>query len=173
MRPQEIVCRTKTTSPRGTGGHGPPLFAVHLVHAALQAVSEDSGVLEVRGHSSTVTLQFYHTPLGLLQLGLQCRHLHTHTHTHTHTHNVITFRHLISHQRRAARHGVLSHLGIELLSGLSLCLQFFLRLFESSADKFNLRLAALQLHGQLAVCGGRGGGDFVRVDGQGVTFLCL
>lgn len=167
MWPQDIIRHTKTTSLGGTGGHRPPLFAVHLVHAALQAVGEDSGVLEVRGHTPTVTLQFCHTPLGLLQLGLQCRHLHTHTH------NVITFRHLISHQRRAARHSVLSHLGIELLSGLSLCLQFFLRLFESSADKFNLRLAALQLHGQLAVCGGRGGGDFVRVDGQGLTFLCL
>lgn len=145
---------------RGTGGHKPPLFALQLVHAALQAVSEDSGVLEVRGHAATVTFQFCHTPSGLLQLGLQCRHLHTHTHI------VITFRHLISHQCCGARHSVLSHLGIELLSALSLRLQFFLRLLESSADKFYLRLAALQLHGQLTVCVGRGGCDFAASDGQ-------
>lgn len=88
------------------------------------------------------------------------------THTHTHTHIVITFRHLISHQCCGARHSVLSHLGIELLSALSLRLQFFLRLLESSADKFYLRLAALQLHGQLTVCVGRGGCDFAASDGQ-------
>lgn len=150
---------------RGTGGHKPPLFALQLVHAALQAVSEDSGILKVRGHAATVTFQFCHTPSGLLQLGLQCRHLHPHKRTHTQT-LIITFRRLISHQRCGARHSVLSHLGIELLSALPLRLQFFLRLLESSADKFNLRLAALQLHGQLTVCVWRGGGDFTRSDGQ-------
>ena len=136
-----------------THTHTPPLFAVHLVHAALQAVGEDSGVLEVRGHAATVTLQFCHAPPGLLQLDLQRRHLHTHTHTQS----VITLRHLICRQRCGARHpaSFLPHLGIELLSGLSLRLQFFLRLLQPSADEFDLRLAALQLHGQLAVCAER------------------
>lgn len=65
----------------GAGGHRPPLFALQLVHAALQAVSEDPGVLEVRGHVPTVTFQFGGAPSGLLQLGLERSHLDTHTHT--------------------------------------------------------------------------------------------
>ena len=63
--------------------HAPPLFAVELVSAALQAVGEHAGVLEVGGHAATLTPQLCHALLGLLQLDLQRGHLHTHTHTHT------------------------------------------------------------------------------------------
>lgn len=70
----------------------------------------------------------------------------------------------ISLRRLGAGPGVLPHLGVELLPTLPLSLQFFLRLLEASADEFHLRLAALQLHGQLAVCAGRGRetGTFVK-----------
>lgn len=133
------------------------------MHATLQAVSEDSGVLKVRGHAATVTFQFCHAPPGLLQLGLQRRHLNTDTQTH----RVITFTHLISHPCSRARQRVLPHLGIELLPRLSLRLQFFLRLLQSSADEFHLGLAALQLHGQLTFCTGSEGCDFVMGNGEG------
>lgn len=130
------------------------------MHAALQAVGEDPGVLEVRGHAATVTFQFVRAPSGLLQLALERSHLLTRTHARAHTHAhavfVCTFRRLISRRRSAASTGVPPHLGIELLPTLSLGFQFFLGLLESSADEFHLRLAALQLHGQLAVCVGRG-----------------
>lgn len=46
------------------------------MHAALQAVRQNPGVLEVRGHAATVAFQFDRAPPGLLQLGLQLRHLH-------------------------------------------------------------------------------------------------
>lgn len=137
----------------------PFLFTVRLMHAALQAVSEDTGILKVRGHAAAVPLQLCYTPPGLLQLGLQCSHLHTQS--------GIIF--IIFHYCCCACQCVLSHLGIELLSCLPLCLQFFLRLLESSADKFHLCLAALQLHGQLTVCGGKEGCDFVRGDGHSHT----
>lgn len=61
------------------------------MHAALQAVSEDPGVLEVRGHAPTVTFQFVRTPSGLLQLGLERSHLLAHTHTHAHTHRLCMY----------------------------------------------------------------------------------
>ena len=66
-------------------GDPPPLLAVQLVYAALQAVGEDPCILEVRGQPATLPLQLRCSPPGLLQLGLQRGHLHTHTHTHTHT----------------------------------------------------------------------------------------
>lgn len=55
---------------RAPGGRTPSLLALQLMHAALQAVSEDLGILKVRGHAAAVTLQFCHTPPGLFQLGL-------------------------------------------------------------------------------------------------------
>ena len=87
-----------------------------------------------------------------------------HTDTHSHTRSIIILRYLICERRCRARRRVLTHLGIELLPGLSLRLQFFLRLLQSSADKLHLRLAAVQLHGQLTFCGG---GWTLSGDGQG------
>lgn len=42
------------------------------------------------------------------------------------------------------------HLGVQLLPAPSLRLQFLLRLLQPPADELHLRLAAVQLHGQLA-----------------------